>query len=191
MESYREQSKKRYIAHKELEDLKEEEKKRTERELSDFYELLEKWDNIKTRSIEDVEAIYSLFSMAFLIAKKHDLFFHIEKRVIGLVESLNDIFTNKKLSSQEIRPFFEIMNLMIGESGLEIPIEIMDTEKDEEIANQLLTEEYQKPICSFTSKVGLKLTELKDIARLHNLQVSGKKEDLCRRLYEYDLVRIL
>jgi len=186
---YREISRRRYMAQKELKDEMQQKEQENERELSHMYELLEKWDNIGSRSIDDIESIYSLFSALLPLTKKHDLFFYIEKRVIGLVESLNDVFTNRTLSSHEIRPFFEIMNCMIKESELDIPIEIMDTEKDEEIALQLA--EDSKPVCSFTSKIGLKMTELKDLARMHNLQVSGKKEDLCRRLAGHNLVQIL
>ena len=110
---------------------------------------------------------------------------------------------------------------MITESGLDIPIEVMDTEKDEEFASRLLEEEVllyeenveekveenveenvvenvvdnvvetEKPICSFTSRKGLTIPELKKIAKNHSLSLSGNKEDLCKRLAEHDLVRII
>jgi hypothetical protein len=222
MQDYREVSKRRYYAQKEFDARVKEEIERQnaiqrlkeEEEMKEFYEMLEKWDSIPPVSIESLEAIYSLFSIVLPVAKKIDLFFHIEKRVIALVESLNDILKNQRLSIDEVRPFFDIMNCMITESGLDIPIEVMDTEKDAEFASRLLEEEVllyeenteekheerveeriderlDKPICSFTSRKGLTIPELKKIAKQHSLPLSGNKEDLCKRLAEQDLVQII
>jgi hypothetical protein len=226
MQDYREVSKRRYYAQKEFEAKVKEE---IEKEMKEFYEMLEKWDSIQPTSIDALEAIYSLFSIVLPIAKKIDLFFHIEKRVVSLVESLNDILKNQRLSIDKVRPFFNVMNCIITESGLDIPIEVMDTEKDEEFASRLLEEEVllyeanveenveanveenveenvvenveenvvenvvetEKPICSFTSRKGLTIPELKKIAKNHSLSLSGNKEDLCKRLAEHDLVRII
>jgi hypothetical protein len=206
MQDYREVSKRRYYAQKEFEAKVKEE---IEKEMKEFYEMLEKWDSIQPTSIDALEAIYSLFSIVLPIAKKIDLFFHIEKRVVALVESLNDILKNQRLSIDKVRPFFNVMNCIITESGLDIPIEVMDTEKDEEFASRLLEEEVllyeenveekveenvvetEKPICSFTSRKGLTIPELKKIAKNHSLSLSGNKEDLCKRLAEHDLVRII
>jgi hypothetical protein len=210
MQDYREVSKRRYYAQKEFEAKVKEE---IEKEMKEFYEMLEKWDSIQPTSIDALEAIYSLFSIVLPIAKKIDLFFHIEKRVVALVESLNDILKNQRLSIDTVRPFFNVMNCIITESGLDIPIEVMDTEKDEEFASRLLEEEVllyeenveanveenvvenvvetEKPICSFTSRKGLTIPELKKIAKNHSLSLSGNKEDLCKRLADHDLVRII
>jgi hypothetical protein len=49
----------------------------------------------------------------------------------------------------------------------------------------------EKPICSFTSRKGLTIPELKKIAKQYSLSLSGNKEDLCKRLAELDLVRII
>jgi hypothetical protein len=209
MQDYREISKRRYYAQKEFDaKVKEEierQRMKDEEEMKEFYEMLEKWDSIPPTSIESLEAIYSLFSIVLPIAKKIDLFFHIEKRVVALVESLNDILKNQRLSIDTVRPFFDVMNCMITESGLDIPIEVMDTEKDDEFASRLLEEEVllfdeeeelietqtEKPICSFTSRKGLTIPELKKIAKQHSLSLSGNKEELCKRLADLDLVRII
>jgi hypothetical protein len=218
MQDYREVSKRRYYAQKEFDAKVKEEIERQrvkdEEEMKEFYEMLEKWDSIPPTSIESLEAIYSLFSIVLPIARKIDLFFHIEKRVVALVESLNDILKNQRLSIDKVRPFFDVMNCMITESGLDIPIEVMDTEKDAEFASRLLEEEVllfeekfeeekfeeekfeeekveEKPICSFTSRKGLTIPELKKIAKQYSLSLSGNKEDLCKRLAELDLVRII
>lgn len=213
MQDYREVSKRRYYAQKEFDAKVKEEIERQrvkdEEEMKEFYEMLEKWDSIPPTSIESLEAIYSLFSIVLPIARKIDLFFHIEKRVVALVESLNDILKNQRLSIDTVRPFFDVMNCMITESGLDIPIEVMDTEKDAEFASRLLEEEVllfeekfeedkveeekfeEKPICSFTSRKGLTIPELKKIAKQYSLSLSGNKEDLCKRLAELDLVRII
>lgn len=209
MQDYREISKRRYYAQKEFDaKVKEEierQRMKDEEEMKEFYEMLEKWDSIPPTSIESLEAIYSLFSIVLPIAKKIDLFFHIEKRVVALVESLNDILKNQRLSIHTVRPFFDVMNCMITESGLDIPIEVMDTEKDAEFASRLLEEEVllfdeeeelietqtEKPICSFTSRKGLTIPELKKIAKQHSLSLSGNKEELCKRLADLDLVRII
>lgn len=209
MQDYREISKRRYYAQKEFDaKVKEEierQRMKDEEEMKEFYEMLEKWDSIPPTSIESLEAIYSLFSIVLPIAKKIDLFFHIEKRVVALVESLNDILKNQRLSIDTVRPFFDVMNCMITESGLDIPIEVMDTEKDAEFASRLLEEEVllfdeeeelietqtEKPICSFTSRKGLTIPELKKIAKQHSLSLSGNKEELCKRLADLDLVRII
>ena len=223
MQDYREVSKRRYYAQKEFDaKVKEEierQRMKDEEEMKEFYEMLEKWDSIPPTSIESLEAIYSLFSIVLPIARKIDLFFHIEKRVVALVESLNDILKNQRLSIDKVRPFFDVMNCMITESGLDIPIEVMDTEKDAEFASRLLEEEVllfeekveeekfeeekfeeekfeeekveEKPICSFTSRKGLTIPELKKIAKQYSLSLSGNKEDLCKRLAELDLVRII
>ena len=115
------------------------------------------------------------------------------------------------------------MKCIIDESGLDISIEVMNTERDEEFANKLLEEELryiqeqqieerveeqkveervedeepleepleEKPICSFTSRRGLTIPELKKIAKKNHLPTSGNKEELCKRLAENDLVQII
>jgi hypothetical protein len=278
MQDYRELSKQRYLQQKQKENDDKDAfeknqiaiKTKHEQDFETFYECLEKWDAIHPSSITDIEVIYSLFSIVLPLAKQLGLFFHIEKRIVGLVESLNDTLKTQTLSIEEVRPFYEIMNSMISEAELDIPIEIMDTQRDEEIANEIanellinelidldlfenenieqnveaidtiinrinnmemdekyedeveqnveaidtiinrinnmeMDEKYEdevdekkeenidddKPICSYTSRKGLTLTKLKDIARLSSLPLHGNKEDLCKRLAKYNLVRIV
>ena len=269
MQDYRELSRQRYLQQKQKENDDKDAfekaqitiKKKYEQDSETFYECLEKWDAIHPSSISDIEVIYSLFSIVLPLAKQLGLFFHIEKRIVSLVESLNDTLKTQTLSIEEVRPFYEIMNNMISEAELDIPIEIMDTQRDEEIANEIanelliselidldlfenenieeidtiinrinniemdekydenveeidtiinrinnmeMDEKYEdevdekkeengdeKPICSYTSRKGLTLTQLKDIARLRSLPLSGNKEELCKRLAKYNLVRIV
>jgi hypothetical protein len=65
---------------------------------------------------------------------------------------------------------------------IEIPIQIP-------IQNQY--ENRNKPICSYTKRIGLTVPELKQIAIVHHLSHKGSKEELCKRLADADLVTIV
>lgn len=47
------------------------------------------------------------------------------------------------------------------------------------------------PICSVTKRIGLTVPQLKEIARTHLLSQQGSKEELCLRLQQAGLVRIV
>jgi hypothetical protein len=47
------------------------------------------------------------------------------------------------------------------------------------------------PICSVSRRIGLTVPQLKEVARAHMLSQQGTKEELCRRLQQAGLVRIV
>lgn len=59
------------------------------------------------------------------------------------------------------------------------------------IQNQYENENRNKPICSYTKRIGLTVPELKQIAIVHHLSHKGSKEELCKRLADADLVTIV
>jgi len=76
------------------------------------------------------------------LIKKHDQLKDIQSKVATLVEVLNKIHKDKKHLSY-VKELDKIVKEIFKVSGVEIDIELMDTEDDEEYAKKLQEEYYQ------------------------------------------------
>jgi len=203
MKEYQQLAKERYERAKELEKVKSLEKEKEsktendkELELQQFYTILEEW-KITTDFIRSRELLATLLPLA----KKYELMYYIEECVVKLVQYLNKFCEKTTLPVSEIRVLQQQMQDIITMSGLDIPIQAMYTEDDEKFANllqqELFTEEVAYhptypllPIVHPHSRIGLTLTEMKNIARQNGIMITGNKEELCYRLVQRGLCEL-
>uniref|UniRef100_A0A6C0KD86 Uncharacterized protein n=1 Tax=viral metagenome TaxID=1070528 RepID=A0A6C0KD86_9ZZZZ len=230
MNEYREQARIRY--EKQVEDqhlLKqkiEKDEKDNERIHSDIYTAFDTWDHtlaeIESDTLTSLTLLLSILTPSFIdTLMATERLDELQQRVVALVERLNDVQNLVDRPYQDIQHINQIhllMKTIIATSSVDIPIEVMDTEQDEEISKnleeELLREDIQNiqdiqdipnvpefhdlpvvnlPIVSLTSnRVGLRLPELRDIARANRIRHAAlSKRELALRLADSNLVQIL
>jgi hypothetical protein len=204
MEEYREKARLRY--ENEINKIKEEEetKKEIERIHSEIYDDLEKWDEI-SESLENMTTklalLLSILTEEFIEKlEKYDRLDEIQERVSNLVEKINDVCKKSESSLRETNEMNAIMKEIISLTKVEIPIQIMNTDDDEEVAKRLEQEIFDEvkedlfheiPIVSLSSnRVGLTLVEIRDLAKRYGIKEKGKKE-LAISLAGLNLVKIV
>ena len=137
MEEYREKARLRYK--NEMNKIKEEEENKKEIE-SDHDELV-KWDEI-SESLENTTTklalLLSILTEEFIEKlEKYDRLYEIQERVSNLVEKINDVCKKSESSLRETNEMYAIMKEIISVTKVEIPIQIMNTDDDEEVAKRL------------------------------------------------------
>ena len=205
MEEYREKARLRY--ENEINKIKEEEenKKEIESDHAKIYEELEKWDEI-SESLENMTTklalLLSILTEEFIEKlEKYERLGEIQERVVRLVEKINEACKQSESSLIETNEMYAMMKEIISLTKVEIPIQIMNTDDDEEVAKRLeqdifdeVTDEVKYediPIVSLSSnRVGLRLAELRDLAKRYGIKKTGKKE-LAISLAGLNLVKIV
>ena len=200
MEEYREKARLRYK--NEMNKIKEEEENKKEIE-SDHDELV-KWDEI-SESLENTTTklalLLSILTEEFIEKlEKYDRLDEIQERVSNLVEKINDVCKKSESSLRETNEMYAIMKEIISVTKVEIPIQIMNTDDDEEVAKRLEQEIFDEvnedlfheiPIVSLSSnRVGLTLVEIRDLAKRYGIKKTGKRE-LAIALAGLNLVKIV
>ena len=200
MEEYREKARLRYK--NEMNKIKEEEENKKEIE-SDHDELV-KWDEI-SESLENTTTklalLLSILTEEFIEKlEKYDRLYEIQERVSNLVEKINDVCKKSESSLRETNEMYAIMKEIISVTKVEIPIQIMNTDDDEEVAKRLEQEIFDEvnedlfheiPIVSLSSnRVGLTLVEIRDLAKRYGIKKTGKRE-LAIALAGLNLVKIV
>ena len=200
MEEYREKARLRYK--NEMNKIKEEEENKKEIE-SDHDELV-KWDEI-SESLENTTTklalLLSILTEEFIEKlEKYDRLYEIQERVSNLVEKINDVCKKSESSLRETNEMYAIMKEIISVTKVEIPIQIMNTDDDEEVAKRLEQEIFDEvnedlfheiPIVSLSSnRVGLTLVEIRDLAKRYGIKKTGKRE-LAIVLAGLNLVKIV
>lgn len=143
---------------------KREKEEKIERDHSFIYEKFEEWDQCVTEMkkkdvlhIFDILDLHLLYSMVdeespwMKLMDQYDRMDELQERVVSLVHFLNEVFNEnrgkeRKEDREQIREIYSIMKEMIEKTGSDIPIEMMDTERDEEISRQLQEQEDQEMI---------------------------------------------
>ena len=86
---------------------------------------------------------------------------------------------------------------------IDIETHTMYTSQDEDYARnveQIELEQYQDvserldqplQLCSIDKRIGLTVLQMRDIARLYNIKITGNKRELCLALAHYGLVRLV
>lgn len=204
MEEYREKARLRY--ENEINKIKEEEetKKEIERIHNEIYDDLKNWDEI-SESLENTTTkmalLLSILTEEFIEKlEKYDRLDEIQERVSNLVEKINDVCKKSESSLRETNEMYAIMKEIISMTKVEIPIQIMNTDDDEEVAKRLEQEIFDEvnedlfheiPIVSLSSnRVGLTLVEIRDLAKRYGIKKTGKKE-LAIALAGLNLVKIV
>lgn len=159
------QEKERQEREKEESEKREREEK-IERDHSFIYKQLEDWDQcveeMKKKDFEilDLHLLYSMVdtdSPWMKLLSEYDRMDELQERVVRLVHFLNEIFEgnvtershntcDNACDNQQLREIYSMMKEIIERTGSDIPIEMMDTERDEEISRQLQEEEDQEMI---------------------------------------------
>ena len=137
----------------------------------------------------------------------------VQKRASNMVEIINLQQEEVQSNAEQVRRMGHLMKKILDMAELDLEIDMMDVSQDDQLARQLQEQLYlyehmeiapmappvvqevvlhqDLPICSITRRIGLTVKELKDIAKQHRLSTQGAKEDLCRRLVEAGLVRLV
>ena len=204
MEEYREKARLRY--ENEMNKIKEEEenKKEIESDHAKIYDELVKWDEI-SESLENTTTklalLLSILTEEFIEKlEKYDRLDEIQERVSNLVEKINDVCKKSESSLTQTNEMYAIMKEIISVTKVEIPIQIMNTDDDEEVAKRLEQEIFDEvnedlfheiPIVSLSSnRVGLTLVEIRDLAKRYGIKKTGKRE-LAIALAGLNLVKIV
>ena len=200
MEEYREKARLRY--ENEMKKIKEEEENK--KEIESYHDELVKWDEI-SESLENTTTklalLLSILTEEFIEKlEKYDRLYEIQERVSNLVEKINDVCKKSESSLRETNEMYAIMKEIISVTKVEIPIQIMNTDDDEEVAKRLEQEIFDEvkedlfheiPIVSLSSnRVGLTLVEIRDLAKRYGIKKTGKKE-LAIALAGLNLVKIV
>lgn len=239
-----------------------------------IYDVLQEWDKIvENLYIEPISTLTLLSDIILykykdflLFLEKYNRFEELQERVIKLVHSLNERQEQTKSSIKEINEIYIIMKEIIDITKVDISIEIMNTEKDEEISRQLdlefkndysnysnystlstpklnndynnylttynkIVEDYRRKhkkyekkedlskidissmdvddiknieeikiggniknipsVCISSNSCGLKLVDMKELAKSNGISTSGTKKDLAKKLEEKGLVRVI
>lgn len=153
----REEARRRYEEYYEREKREKKEKERQElttleNELKKeddhtyIYEQFDEWDSLSlSKSDQDLGDIivtlhlyYSLLNPYLMgLLKKYDRIDELQERVVKLVHFLNELSQKNQFDLHEIREMGNVMEMMIRLSDVDIPIEMMDTTKDEELSKRL------------------------------------------------------
>lgn len=200
MEEYREKARLRY--ENEMKKIKEEEENK--KEIESYHDELVKWDEI-SESLENTTTklalLLSILTEEFIEKlEKYDRLYEIQERVSNLVEKINDVCKKSESSLRETNEMYAIMKEIISVTKVEIPIQIMNTDDDEEVAKRLEQEIFDEvkedlfheiPIVSLSSnRVGLTLVEIRDLAKRYGIKKTGKRE-LAIALAGLNLVKIV
>jgi hypothetical protein len=201
----------------EKERLEQEERERKmtkiEEDQTMIYKQLEEWDsswkNGQDEPIFTLHLLYSILTDDFiLLIKEYDRLDELQERVVRLVNDLNNQASLQKLSLESIREIYAVMKTVITKSETDISIEMMDTSGDADLCVRLQEEEEyipyiqpvqendekdeNLPLVSLSSRVtGMRLVELKALAKSHGFSCSGSKSELARMLEKEGLVRVV
>jgi hypothetical protein len=179
------------------------------------------WEQGAGDVIFTLHLLYSILTDHLIhLAKQYDRLDELQERVVRLVNELNDRFSENKPSLEEIREIYSVMRLVIEKTETDIPIEIMDTSGDAELSEKLQKEEEMMgvyynynnipipieekveeekkeedenlPIVYLSSRVnGIRLVELKEIAKKNGFSYNRSKNDLALFLQSKGLVRVV
>ena len=213
MEEEKERLEKEEIDQKEKEEKEEQEKEREQIKQMDIF--LDELDHLffqfpfTDQMLESIQ--YQLADIVPLF-EEHFRMNELQERSMRTVELLNLQQESITSSAEQVRSIGGIMKEILRLSNTEIQIDLMDTSRDSEVAEQLqfqLQQEFQPmpwdnppamqpvdeqaalPICSIHRRAGLTMPQLQNIARMNHLSTKGHKEELCLRLANAGLVRII
>jgi hypothetical protein len=170
--------------------------------------------------IPELEYIRFQLSEWVSFFQEEDRMNELQSRDVLLMEKVNESQAAKSSTAEEVRVLHHIMKDIFELSQVEIDIELMDTTMDEEVANRvqfelnqevhmlplpmhmpppfvideqppMVLDDNELPICSLHRRVGLTVLELRDLARRYRLSPRGTKPELCMRLVNARLVRLV
>lgn len=171
--------------------------------------------------IPELEYIRFRLSELVSFFQEEDRMNELQSRAVLLMEKVNESQANRSSTAEEVRVLHQIMKDIFDLSQVEIEIELMDTTMDEEVANRvqfelnqevhmlpppmhmvlppllvdeqppMVLDDNELPICSLHRRVGLTVLELRELARRYRLSPRGTKPELCLRLVNARLVRLV
>jgi hypothetical protein len=170
--------------------------------------------------IPELEYIRFQLSELVTFFQEEDRMNELQSRAVLLMEKVNESQSTKSSTAEEVRVLQQIMKDIFELSQVEIEIELMDTTMDEEIANRvqfelnqevhmhqpvmpiipplmiddqppMMVDDNELPICSLHRRIGLTVLELRELARRYRISPQGTKPELCMRLMNARLVRLV
>ena len=186
-------------------------------EAEQFQKLEMEWDSICHGLSQDL--LLHIYMLSTLLESHLDFKNEWQDKVIALIQYVNEITLKRKSTDlEEVRQIAYIMNHICQLVEVDMVIEQMDTTEDEMTAIKLAEQEWkhefqeqfqefqeqfqefqefqeqdpdQIPIASFRRGVGLTLTQLKELSRAKGMRSTGTKEELCIRLSQLGLIRLI
>jgi hypothetical protein len=187
-------------------------------QIAESYAFLDTWDVTIAHSTDVPELNYIRFQLAEWVSffQEEDRLNELQSRAVLLMEKVNEAQTIKSSSAEEVRVLHQIMKDIFELSQVEIEIELMDTSMDEEVANRvqfelnqellpppmplphvideqppMVLDDNELPICCLHRRIGLTVLEMRDLARRYRLSPQGTKPELCMRLLNARLIRLV
>lgn len=183
--------------------------------------FIELWDVTIEHSVEIPELEYIRFQLTEWVSffQEEDRMNELQSRAVLLMEKVNESQATKSPTAEEVRVLHQIMKDIFELSQVDIDIELMDTSMDEEVANRvqfelnqeapmfhqpmllpplvvdeqppMVLDDNELPICCLHRRIGLTVLELRELARRYRLSPQGTKPELCMRLVNARLVRLV
>jgi len=172
-------------------------------------------------TVEAMKDLHTHVHEVIPLFQRYDRMEEIQERMIHVIEIVNTQHEVIPHSVEEVKRVHDVMKNMIDTCQVDVTIETMDVSQDETMAQRVQEELFhdvplvpldhlapmdflnpidhdmylpfpiQRPICSYTRRVGLTVPQLKELARTHHISQQGSKEDLCRRLADAGWVTIV
>jgi hypothetical protein len=175
-------------------------------------EFTEQWMIWMTLLTEDI--LHSLHELSLLVEKIPMSPDYIHECMVELVQQLNSIQETRKIDATEARLIHDAMLKLVQMTKIDIEIQPMDTSQDEDYARHVEHRELEQlqeqvqilhhhgipeieqlgnelPICSIERRLGLNVSQLREIARIHDIKIKGNKRELCLTLSRHGLVRLV
>ena len=91
----------------------------------------------------DLQLMESKLDTMIVLFKEYGRLQDVQEKIVSLVEVLNKIFEERKKSPGYVDRLNKIVQSIFKVAEVEIPVELMDTTEDEEVARKLQDEMYK------------------------------------------------